>query len=484
MTESKNNRWFYKFTEQEKKAYRTSDDIYMKFITRLNPDFPQSIEKFRKMFPEAKMNRRNNKDKDKENVKKYEWDLTPYNNLNYGDEYNFVSFIILKHEHIDELLNILKNNFNIYKKKNGKSYTIKIDPIVNKRGVWKDKVELKTKIKFPIAILSFGRYNDCGRTHKLLTKLKIDHFLFVEPFEYDEYKKWYNPEFCVLVKSPKDFHTLNMGSTPMRNYILDYFWERDKYFEEKGMEIYRVWMLDDNIKDYKRLYGGIKNTIESREIFTSIEEYVERYDNVGIASHNFQPYVNEGGNRTILIKNGKCYSSMLIPNQHKGIRFEHKHQEDNFISIKYVCKGYTNLCFNHITYNKNTSGKDKGGNTKYIYKADSNDIGRKERFDYSFDKAKELIENGKIKLIEDKTYKNFVKHKPIKHEYYHVEFNYSILENYDTNDIVKNDLYKPQPYIDNLIFIVDEEEVEEMDEREKLLMLSKEELVDMILKKN
>jgi hypothetical protein len=51
----------------------------------------------------------------------------------------------------------------------------------------------------------------------------------------------------------------------------------------------RVWMLDDNIKCYKRLYKTGKNIIEDIEIFTSIENYVIRYDNVGIASHNFNP---------------------------------------------------------------------------------------------------------------------------------------------------------------------------------------------------
>jgi uncharacterized protein YuzB (UPF0349 family) len=40
---------------------------------------------------------------------------------------------------------------------------------------------------------------------------------------------------------------------------------------------------------------------------------------------------------------------MLIP-LNNDIKFNHKHQEDNFISIEYVCKGYTNLCFNHIYF--------------------------------------------------------------------------------------------------------------------------------------
>jgi hypothetical protein len=203
-----------------------------------------------------------------------------------------------------------------------------------------------------------------------------------------------------------------MGSTPMRNYILDQF----EYCS-------RIWLLDDNIKCYKRLYDGVKNDIEDIEIFTSIEKYICNYDNVGIVSHNFNPDVREGGCRPIIIKNGKCYSSMLIPTDEE-FRFKHKHQEDNFISIESICKGYTNLCFNHILYDKNTSGQDGGGNTKFIYKKDENDIGRKDRYDYSFETTKKLIESGDIILKKDKTIDSFIFHKPLKHEYYHVNFNF------------------------------------------------------------
>jgi hypothetical protein len=73
-----------------------------------------------------------------------------------------------------------------------------------------------------------------------------------------------------------------MGSTPMRNFILD-FWLK------KGEK--RVWILDDNIKYYKRLYQGVKNEIYSVEIFKSLERYITNYENVGLVSHNFNPKV-------------------------------------------------------------------------------------------------------------------------------------------------------------------------------------------------
>ena len=40
-----------------------------------------------------------------------------------------------------------------------------------------------------------------------------------------------------------------------------------------------------------------------------------------------------------------------------------------------------------------------------------------------------------IILKKDKTIDSFIFHKPLKHEYYHVNFNYKMLENNSKNDI-------------------------------------------------
>ena len=471
MCENKDNRWFYNCSDKFITDYKVKEKDHIKIITRLNPDFPQNIELFRELFPNCKMCKRIRKNDDAENVKKYEWTYTPYDNTGYGDEYNYISFIITNDL---DILEIVKSKFdNVFIRKSSNfSYTLKINCNVSPRGIWKSKRSFTLTTQFPIAILSFGRYNEYGRTHKLLTKLQINHYLFVEPFEYNLYEEWYDPNYCVLKKAPEDFHLQNMGSTPMRNYILDYFNKTDG----------RVWILDDNIKCYKRLYGGIKNEIEDVEIFTTIEDYIYHYDNVGIVSHNFSPFVVEGGCRSIMCKNGKCYSSMLVPTDPE-IRFKHKHQEDNFISIEYICKGKCNLCFNHICYDKNTSGQDNGGNTKFIYKKDEEDIGRKERFDYSFKTAEKLIKKGIIELKEGKTLNNFVFHKPLKHEYFHIEFNYEMLKNYDKNNIIKKDKSHNIAYIDTLYLEKDNEEIIEDDERIKLMKLSKEELIEIILNK-
>jgi len=352
------------------------------------------------------------RDVDAEGVIKNNWIFTPYNNLGFGDDYDLISFIIVLPENLEEISNIIKNNFsNIYFKKATHSYTLKINKPEIKRGVWVSTNKELTETYFPVSIVSYGRHNKFGRTHLFLTECKISHYLFVEPCEAELYKKWYNPQYCILVVCKEDFHLQNMGSTPVRNYVL-------KYFKNKNE---RVWMLDDNIKEYKRLY--------------------------------------QSGIRNIICKNGKAYSSMLLLTD--GIQFKHKHQEDNLISIEYIELGYCNLCFNHFTYEKNTSGEDDGGNTKHIYKKDENDIGRKERYDYFADVVKKLFESGEITARLDKDGKpmkleNLMFHKPLKHEYWHHQFNYVNLMNHDINEIYLKD---PQPniqYTNDLILVSDD----------------------------
>lgn len=321
-------------------------------------------------------------------------------------------------------------------RKTGMSISTNLGTTPAIRGTWVSEED--NVIQYPIAIVSYSRHNEYGKTHLLLTKCKIKHFLFVEPDEFDAYDEWYDPSYCDLMMSNENFSKQGMGSTPMRNYILDYF--------SKDHE--RVWMLDDNIKGYKRYYQGTKNLIESAVIFSHIEQYCKQYDNVGIASHNFNPYITEGDCRTCLVKNGKCYSSMLIP-LHNKIRFRYKHQEDNLISMEYINAGYCNLCFNSVCYDKETSGRDKGGNAVNIYKVKEGDTdgdGYKERFDYLKSVLTILFMEGKLKLNTGKTVDDLLKRSTtMKSKKYHAKLDYSVLIGND-NEIVRNDYWYDQQH--------------------------------------
>ena len=159
----------------------------------------------------------------------------------------------------DYLFDLMKEK--VYKKstkRSGKTYSltsnINSDKYSNNIFTGDNGVDIKYKIN----ILSLGRYNDkLGTTHKILTEMKIHHYLFCEDNEFDLYNKWINKEYCNLINSGENYSIRKEGGQHMRNHIMDYWSIRGEEF---------IWMLDDNIEGYYRLYDGKKVKIKSKEI--------------------------------------------------------------------------------------------------------------------------------------------------------------------------------------------------------------------------
>lgn len=427
--ENKKNTAIFKNDETNHNRFKKLPDV-VTFRCRLNEE---DCERFTELFGKTPVKKI---DRDRCNLVKYRYTQLEFDNSEAKDMVMYHGNVMTKTELIDEVKELINANFtNIVYKKAGKSISTTINEQPTQlpcSGLWKTKELPPKKLKtidptFPIGIVSLGRANKFGRTHKLLTSMKVKHYLFVEKQEEEQYRGWYDFTYCMLVVAD-NFSELDMGSTPMRNYILDYF---DEDY---------VWILDDNIMKYTYFNRGKQNPIESPVVFTMLEDYVRGCDNIGIASHNFGVFVPQGMERTCVIKNGKCYSSMLLNNR-IGLRFSHKHQEDNFISIDAICKGYNTLCFNTVMYVKETSGKDKGGNHDTIYKCgnETDGLGYKERFEYFQATARQLIESGDIVLKDDKDPEKFIwRDYTMKSKDYHGKANYDYLANAD-NELVFND---------------------------------------------
>lgn len=248
-------------------------------------------------------------------------------------------------------------------------------------------------IEFPISILSYGRYLS-NKTSKFLVQCKIKHYIFVEKSEYQAYLgNYYNyltdqdKKFVRIIDTGEDFHLKNLGGTPVRNFILD-------YWLEEGYD--RCWMLDDNINYYTRYNQGQKIRIYSDLIFSSIEQYIKPYENIGVCSHNLSGFTTNGRSRTIIVPNEKHYSSLLLLT-HKQFRFKHKYNEDVLISIDYIIGGKHNFCFNHMLFDKNTSGSEVGGNTNTIYMDGTNE-GYKKKYDYLYNELKRMYNHNLISI--------------------------------------------------------------------------------------
>lgn len=388
-------------------------------------------EKFKEVFPQIVFLQRKQKE-DVDNVEKYNFDIIPYDNR-VGDVIAFHTNIICKIEQLEEVIEKIKSIVSTCKpkkttSKSGMSVSCNCYPS-QKRGTWTTKNHRHPK--YPVCILSYDRHNDkTGKTHKYLTEIKVHHYIFIDPSQEQKYKDWYDSEFCKLIICPEKTHGTERGGTPVRNYILR--WGRDEGFD-------RVWMLDDNMT-YKRLHMGQKNDIKSPEIFTHIEDYIDLYDNVGIASHNFNPFITENNFRTCIATNSKCYSSLLLLTDEEYL-FEDDYNEDVLLSIKYIQKGLTNLIFNSVLYDKNTSGGDKGGNQTIIYKGGSQE-GYKKKFEYLVNKIKILHNEGRLDLIDGKTPDDFIKNKGLKTKDYHHKVFYEFMKNHKNNIYTKKENYE------------------------------------------
>ncbi len=428
------NTQYINMSDDEIKAYKKDNKLFYTFSIKFDEIYLDSIKEH---FKDITIKKNTIKD-DNDNVNKDDFDIMDFNN-DQCKQYTLYNIFVVCHrdnkQKIYEITTSISNN-NFVRNFDHRS-SIELDQKKSEYGHW-ETINQKD-IKYPICILTYKRANQYGKTHLTLCRSKIKHYLFVEPCEFDDYDKWVNKEYAIIIKCPRNFHEDNMGSSVVRNYILQ--WAFDHEYK-------RVWMLDDNISRYKRFYQGVKREILGNSIYTTIEDYVERYDNVGIASHNFNPFIMENKKTNCLCHNTKCYSSMLIPTFH-DIRFRYKHQEDNLISFEYINKGYATLSFNHILYDKDTSGLNKGGNHETIYKVKkgTDGDGYRERYEYFKAICFVLQCEKKLKLIEGKTLDDLVSRSTtMKSKEYHAKVNYKVLQGKD-NKIIKKDEYNEIKFI-------------------------------------
>jgi len=360
---------------------------YGKFIIRL---FPEQFEELkvdcRFMNGDKWIGLCPPNDKDKTKVKHYNFTEMEFVDENCKDNIYSSFTTIVPIDEKELFIEILKNKFDITVKTNaGNSISITFNTDKFQQTIHKGMkfIDNETITKYPINILSLGRYTDkTGTTHKLLSKMKINHYLWVEPQEFKVYESWYNPTYCVLKNCECDYSTtLKMGSQSVRNHIIEY-WENFPSGSPK-----KIWMLDDNIICYKRMNNGCKTEYEGAGIFTTIEKYTEHLENVKLCSHNLNGDITQTNSRSIISENGKHYSSLLI-SLGTGLRFEFKYNEDVIFSLRTIMSGFNSLCFSHINFDKKTSGLTVGGNQQ-IY-GNHTDAGYATKFDKTLTYLKTL----------------------------------------------------------------------------------------------
>ena len=213
-------------------------------------------------------------------------------------------------------------------------------------------------IKYPIYIISKGRWEN-AQTAKFLLKEDIPFTIAVEPQEYQSYCDSVGRNN--VAKLP--FSNLGQGSYPARNWC----WEDSI---QRGFS--KHFLFDDNIRGFKRLNHGKREKCEAVPALVSLQNFTERYSNIGISGYNYMYFVTKETKKPFSL-NTHVYSGMLINNALR-YRWRMKYNEDVDLCLQALDNKWCTILFNAFLIDKtSTVIKMKGGNQDELYKNNDHD---------------------------------------------------------------------------------------------------------------
>jgi len=210
--------------------------------------------------------------------------------------------------------------------------------------------------KYPVYIISKGRWKS-RLTSKALEKLNVPYHIVIEAQEYENYASVIDREKILILP----FSNLGQGSIPARNWV----WEHSI---EQGAE--RHWILDDNIRNFRRVLNGKRLYVADGTIFKAAEDWVDRYENIGLAGFQYTFFcVNY---KKPIMLNTRIYSNILIKNDLPH-RWRGRYNEDTDLSIRVLEDGWCTTLFYAFLADKQATMTMKGGNTEDLYKLKKED---------------------------------------------------------------------------------------------------------------
>lgn len=217
------------------------------------------------------------------------------------------------------------------------------------------------KNKYPIFIPSKGRH-ESRYTMKTFDEFGYDYKTVIEPQEYDSYARVMDEKKLLVLPFS------NKGLTKTRNWIWD-------YAENLGVE--KFWTFDDNINGIYRLNNNLSVRSSTGVIIPIIENFVDRFENVGVAGMNYFMFVPRKSKIPPYTVNTRVYSNMLLNTKEKnpnGTPFRNNlyYNDDTDLNIRILKKGSCTIQFNAFQVYKLTTMTVKGGITSSYDDMDDN----------------------------------------------------------------------------------------------------------------
>jgi hypothetical protein len=209
------------------------------------------------------------------------------------------------------------------------------------------------KPKYPVYVISKGRA-DTALTPAFLIEDNVPFKLVVEPQEAEAYAEAWGAKKILTLP----FSNLGQGSIPARNWV----WEHAK---ASGAE--RHWILDDNITSIMRWYDGMRIKCDSGPAFRAVEDFTDRYENIGISGMNYAMFGYT--KKPPFHLNAHVYSCILIKNDLPH-RWRGRYNEDTDLCLQVLADNWCTVLVNVFLAQKMQTMVMKGGNTDKLYEED------------------------------------------------------------------------------------------------------------------
>ncbi len=210
-------------------------------------------------------------------------------------------------------------------------------------------------------------------TSRVLTELGVAHYVVVEEQELGSYTEAIE-RFSLLatplvldLKFKREYDlcdslglSRSTGPGPARNFAWD-------HAIKGGFDWH--WVMDDNIRSFRRLNQNEKVKVSTGAIFTAMEDFVLRYRNVSMAGPNYVMFASARNKLPPFVTNTRIYSCNLIRND-LPYRWRGRYNEDTILSLDQLKAGWCTIQFNAFLQEKVPTQTLKGGNTAEFYHAE------------------------------------------------------------------------------------------------------------------
>jgi len=184
----------------------------------------------------------------------------------------------------------------------------------------------------------------------MFLKDEVEFRVVVEPQEFDAYAEIAGAERVLTL--PKS----NGGLVFARNWIRD-------HAVSEGHE--RHWQFDDDIRYMVKMHHGWRIACDCRIALIAMEDFVDRYENVGLSSFNssfFLPGARGSSQQKHppFYLNHRCYTCFLMKND-LPYRWRYRYNEDTDMTLQVLMGGWCTILFNVFMIVTPTTMTRKGG---------------------------------------------------------------------------------------------------------------------------